>query len=225
MDDGPNPAGTRVAPWPRPGWAWVGSGAAVLAATTLLALRPGVRAGEEPVFIAFNDLPRGVGLPLVVLMPLGAGVGALVLVGAALLLRRVRLGVAAFAAWGLGRASSAVLKAWVDRPRPSLLINGVTLRQSPPRDLAFPSAHTTGAVALAVVAAWALPRARSPAVGVAVLVAAARMYVGVHLPLDLLGGAALGLLAGTTATAAIDRWWPVAPSRGSGHRSRPGAHR
>ncbi len=189
----------------------------VLVTTTALALRTGLRPGEEAWFTFFNDLPRALGLPLEVVMPLGTSIGALVLVGVAVGLRRLRLALAAFLAWALGRAASAALKAAVDRPRPPELLVDVALRQERPFDQAFPSAHTTGAVALALVAGWAFPRLRWPALVVAVLVALARMYVGVHLPLDLVGGAALGLLAGLAATTAVDRWWPV----GAGARVGP----
>ncbi len=209
MDGRPNPAGSGSRAWPRPAAAWVAGAVVVLVATTALAARTGVRPGEEGLFDAANGLPRAAGPLLLAVMPVGTSVGAIVLVVLAVVVRRVRLGATALLAWGLGRATSAALKAWVDRPRPTLLLDGVHLRQAQPFDQAFPSAHTTGAVALAVVAGWAFPRARVPALVVAGLVAAARMYVGVHLPLDLLGGAALGLLAGMAATGAVDRWWPA----------------
>ncbi|WCO67721.1 phosphatase PAP2 family protein [Iamia majanohamensis] len=184
----------------------------MLATATVVALGDGVHAGEEPVFAATNGLPRAAGLPLVAVMPLGASVGALALAAIALVARRLRLAVALAGAWALGRAASTVLKAVVDRPRPTLLLDDVARRQAQPFDQAFPSAHTTIAVALAVVVGGALPRWRVPVVVLAVAVAAARMYVGVHLPLDLVGGAALGLLAGIGVAAALDRWWPVPPS-------------
>ena len=209
MRDTPDLTEHRTQGWPRPGWAWVSGALVVLATSTVLVLRTGLRPGEEALFSSLNDQPRVVGLPLQVVMPLGASVGALVLVGLALVLRRNRLAVAAFLAWALGRTASAAMKAVIDRPRPTELLAEVDLRQAQPFDAAFPSAHTTGAVALAVVAGWAFPRWRLPALGLAVLVALARLYVGVHLPLDLVGGAALGLLAGVAATAAVDRWWPV----------------
>jgi undecaprenyl-diphosphatase len=50
------------------------------------------------------------------------------------------------------------------------------------------------------VAAVVAPHLRRPwnwvALGAAVAVGLARIYVGVHLPLDVLGGAACGLLSG-----------------------------
>ena len=212
MDDGPNPTGGPPAPWPRPRLAWAAGALVVLAAATVVVLGDGVHAGEEPVFASANGLPRAAGLPLVAVMPLGASVGALALAAVALVARRLRLAVALAAAWASGRAASTVLKAVVDRPRPTLLLDDVARRQAQPFDQAFPSAHTTVAVALAVVVGGALPRWRVPVVALAVAVAAARMYVGVHLPLDLVGGAALGLLAGIGVAAAQDRWWPAPAS-------------
>jgi undecaprenyl-diphosphatase len=58
------------------------------------------------------------------------------------------------------------------------------------------------AFALAAVLAPSLPRRWRPvAFGLATVVAAARVYAGAHLPLDTIGGAGLGLLAGT-----LSRW-------------------
>lgn len=216
MHDSSNPAGGRSQRWPQPGWAWVAGALGVLVTSTILALGAGLRPGEQRVFTEVNDLPRVVGLPLQAVMPLGAGIGALILVAVALVLGRSRLALAAVLAWAVGRALSAAMKAAVARPRPTELIADIQLRQPQPSDAAFPSAHTTGAVALAVVAGWAFPQLRRPALGVAALVALARMYVGVHLPLDLLGGAALGLLAGVAAITAVDRWWPSTTESATG---------
>ena len=59
------------------------------------------------------------------------------------------------------------------------------------------SGHAAVAVALAVVAFPYLGRrARWAVGGLAVFVCVARVYVGAHLPLDVVGGAALGLVVG-----------------------------
>lgn len=68
----------------------------------------------------------------------------------------------------------------------------------------YPSSHT--AVATALVVAF-LPRLRPRAAAALVVAAAgvglARIIVGVHLPLDVLGGAAVGLLVGGTLNLVV----------------------
>jgi undecaprenyl-diphosphatase len=62
----------------------------------------------------------------------------------------------------------------------------------------FPSGHAAVAAAIVAVAwPWLGRRARIACVVLALVVCWARVYVGAHLPLDVVAGAALGLaLAG-----------------------------
>jgi undecaprenyl-diphosphatase len=86
-----------------------------------------------------------------------------------------------------------VVKRLVRRSRPAQEIQA----SAPPDPFSFPSGHTAGAFALAIgmfgVAPWVVP----PMLLVATLVAYARMYLGVHYPLDVAAGAAVGLLSGS----------------------------
>ena len=52
------------------------------------------------------------------------------------------------------------------------------------------------AFACATVLALAVPRLRWPLFALAALIAFSRVYVGVHYPLDVLAGAALGVTLG-----------------------------
>ena len=70
--------------------------------------------------------------------------------------------------------------------------------------LGYPSGHAAVAGALTVVVAAHLGRRWAVAalvLGVAVLLG--RMYVGAHLPLDVVGGAALGAVSGSLVNLAI----------------------
>ena len=64
--------------------------------------------------------------------------------------------------------------------------------------LGYVSGHTAVAFALATVLAPSLPRSwrRSAVFAAASVVGFARIYSGAHLPLDVVGGAGLGLLCG-----------------------------
>jgi undecaprenyl-diphosphatase len=74
-------------------------------------------------------------------------------------------------------------------------------------DASFPSDHTSVAFAAAVVALIAWPRWGWVAIVMAVGVALARVFVGVHYPGDVLAGAALG------AACAIGAWFVVTQAR------------
>ena len=70
--------------------------------------------------------------------------------------------------------------------------------------LGYPSGHAAVAAAMTVVLTpylhgrWKLVRRR-----LLVIVIIGRMYVGAHLPLDLVGGAALGVVAGCVANLLV----------------------
>ena len=65
----------------------------------------------------------------------------------------------------------------------------------------LPSLHASNMFALAWVVAWARPRLAPLAFAAAVLVAASRVYVGVHWPADVVAGALWGSVAGATGWA------------------------
>jgi undecaprenyl-diphosphatase len=92
---------------------------------------------------------------------------------------------------------SLVLRQWIGRLRPPLVYPDPRPLVPTPHTGAFPSGHSASAFACATVIAWASPRLALPAFVLAWLVAWSRVYVGVHWPLDVLGGAALGVLVAT----------------------------
>ena len=102
----------------------------------------------------------------------------------------VALVTATLAADGL----SFVLRQWIGRDRPALVYAEPRPLVSVPHSGAFPSGHAASAFAAATVIAWASRRLAVPAYLLATLVAWSRVYVGVHWPLDVIGGAALGTL-------------------------------
>ena len=70
--------------------------------------------------------------------------------------------------------------------------------------LGFPSGHAAVAAAMMTAASpYLSPPARIAGWTVVCLVAAARMYVGAHLPLDAAGGLFLGWTAGNALGPAI----------------------
>jgi membrane-associated phospholipid phosphatase len=76
--------------------------------------------------------------------------------------------------------------------------------QQPAHGTSFPSGHTavTLAVVLVLVPFLARPVAAT-GIGYAVLVGWSRVYLGVHYPLDILGGAGIGMAVGGVILLAL----------------------
>lgn len=98
--------------------------------------------------------------------------------------------VAPVIAWQLAK----VVKWTIERGRPFEEIQDLTFKSGTPQEgLGFVSGHSAIAFALAAVLSPYLTRPmRVAAYAVAVLVGLARIDVGAHLPLDIVGGGALG---------------------------------
>jgi undecaprenyl-diphosphatase len=124
-----------------------------------------------------------------------------VAVGAAFLWRRPGPVLAIVGGALVARAVADLTKDLVERGRPYAALTGITQRD-PADGYGYPSAHAAVATAIATVAFVLLPpRWRWLPVLLAVSVGVARVFVGVHFPLDALGGAALGVAVGALATA------------------------
>jgi undecaprenyl-diphosphatase len=89
------------------------------------------------------------------------------------------------------------LQALVGRPRPPLRYPEPHALVHVPHSGSFPSAHAATSFACAGVLAWLAPRFAPWFFLLAVAISVSRVYVGVHYPLDVLGGAALGLAVAT----------------------------
>jgi membrane-associated phospholipid phosphatase len=150
------------------------------------------------------DWPDAVGDALKVVMNVGTLV-AVVLVAAGLVVagRYRAAGAAALAGFG-GWLVASMLKAWVDRPRPSARLLGRVPREVVD-NASWPSSHTTVAAALGTVLLLTVADRRIArlVVGLAVLLTAlGRLWVGAHWALDVLGGMVLGTIAGALAVRA-----------------------
>jgi membrane-associated phospholipid phosphatase len=158
-----------------------------------------------------NDLP-GAAFPAVWL-PMQYGTFGTVPVSAVLALARNRprlalaIGVGGTTAW----VSAKVLKRLVGRGRPANILGDVLLRGVEEGDLGFPSGHAAVSAALTVVVLPSVTGGwRWSLAALSGFVPLARMYVGAHLPLDVVGGSALGLAIGSAVNLLI----PTRPGGG-----------
>lgn len=171
------------------------AGAAVLAGTLVPLRRDRIGRREQQAFRLVNELPDSLYVPVWPVMQLGAlgaapATAALaVAAGNRPLARRLLWGGPA--AWALAKAVKRVVR----RGRPITLLAGVHTRGQEATGLGYLSGHAAVSAALAA-AAWPHLGAggRRATVGLASVVGLSRIYVGAHLPLDVAGGAALGLL-------------------------------
>jgi glycosyltransferase 2 family protein len=158
--------------------------------------RPGIGRGEERVFRWANEADDRLRAPVRAVMQAGTFVtvplvAAVVFVaGRRALAARVLL--AGTAAW-LG---AKAIKPYGGRERPyGVLGDGVHLREGIEGDLGWVSGHTAVATTLALVLSDDLPAWTVPVLAAVVATTGyGRMYVGAHLPQDVVGGAGLGLL-------------------------------
>jgi undecaprenyl-diphosphatase len=85
------------------------------------------------------------------------------------------------------------LRVAIGRDRPPLRFAEPRPLVHVPQNPSFPSGHAATSFACAALLAWLTPLPRVPLFALAALIAFSRVYNGVHDPLDVLGGAALGL--------------------------------
>jgi membrane-associated phospholipid phosphatase len=192
----------------------LGAGIAALLATAGDVRRDRVGPGEARAFRAVNGLPDSLYAPAWVVMQMGA-FGAVPAAAATAWLAGEgelagRLLAGGTSAWAL----SKLVKQVVRRPRPAALLPGTRCRGRDAAGLGYLSGHAAVAVALGVAALPRLgPAGRILTLTAIPLVGLTRVYVGAHLPLDIAGGAALGLAV--DATAGLVKSRPLMPPRQS----------
>ena len=119
---------------------------------------------------------------------------------------RLWLGVAAGLAVGVTSAVANLgVKAAFRRRRPDRADNPDRSSVRMPTSTSFPSGHTASAFAFAFGAAEGIPVLALPLVPLAAAVGYSRVHTGVHYPGDVLAGAVLGSVIGSTVPLALGR--------------------
>jgi membrane-associated phospholipid phosphatase len=174
------------------------------------AVSPGVVGGvERAVFRFVNGWPDALRWPLWAFQILGVLAVPLVVALGALAFRKWRLAIALVLLVPVKLlVEREVLKVLVERQRPGTTIPDAVLRGDdvPSAGLSFPSGHAV--IAFGIVALlWPYLRRRWQLVvlALAVLNSVARVYLGAHAPLDVIGGACAGLAVGALLGLVIGR--------------------
>ena len=193
--------------------------AVAVTAVCALAVTPGtVGRLERRLFESVNGWPDAVQWPLWVFQTLGVLGMPLVVAVVAAALRRWRLALALVLLVPLKLlVEKDLLKELVHRERPGTTIPGAVLRDVPSAGPSFPSGHAVIAFGIVVLLAPYLRRRwLLLVVALAVLNSLARVYLGGHAPLDVVGGAAAGAAVGALLNLLVG-----VPVRPPGRRAEP----
>lgn len=169
----------------------------ILVLSAIPAQHDAISGVERAVFRSINGLPQALYPVTAVVMQLGNVVAVFVASIVAIAFRRYRLAVGVAVAGLGGYMAAKLIKDEVRRGRPGDLLEHVNQRGGHVGGFGYVSGHAAVAFAVVTVATmWLGPRARIAAWFAAIGVALSRVFVGAHLPLDVVGGAALGVFCG-----------------------------
>ena len=137
----------------------------------------------------------------------------------ALLWKRYAVVVFTVLAVAVSDWASYGLKGLFDVERPSMRFAEPKPLVTAPTDASFPSGHAATSFAAATVLTLARPRWAPAFYLLALAIGFSRVYVGVHYPLDIVGGAALGIAVAGALRFLARRW--VRVGRGDSAGARP----
>lgn len=186
--------------------ALAGLGVVVLVLSALPIDQASVPGWEQGIFRAVNDHTVLPFLAVWLVMQLGNIIVVPVVAAVAATMRRWRLALGVVLGGVAAYLLAKVVKGMVERGRPGALLDEVHVRGAAAYGRGYVSGHAAVVTVLAVLV-WPYlgPRWRIAVVATAGLVIVARVYVGAHLPLDVVGGAGLGLALGAAIRLLLGR--------------------
>ncbi len=123
-------------------------------------------------------------------------------------------GFAIFSSLALSLVAMGLLKAFIRAPRPFQVLEEISgKRLETATGYSFPSGHTTGAAAFYSALSLTYRKRIVSLLSAAAILAVglSRMYLGVHWPLDVFGGLALGITGTTLLLPRFEAMWEDRP--------------
>ena len=165
---------------------------ALFALATLLSRELTISSAEESIFLFIYNLPDWLNPLFYIITQFGSIYVFFVLLAFYVFKKHYHIVIRLLLTGTLAYLLAGFAKGLVGRERPAELLNNIVtfdIIQGP----GFPSGHVALATALAFTIGHVLPRKYHwlPAVWI-IGVALSRIYLGVHLPLDIVGGFAIG---------------------------------
>jgi undecaprenyl-diphosphatase len=167
----------------------------ILAISTYIASIQKLPLWEQDFFTKIFNLPSSLYNIATFITLFGSGLMVIVLVFTLLVIKRRELALQVFILSSITFLIVQFMKDTIARPRPVGLVADLTLKQYEASGFGFPSGHS----ALSMVCALIIfPYASRPwkliiIIGV-ILVGLSRIYLGVHAPLDVIGGWSLAIV-------------------------------
>ena len=169
--------------------------ALILAISTYIASIQKLPLWEQHLFTSIFNLPSGLYNIATFITLFGSGLMVMGLLFTLIVIKRRELALQVFILSSITFLIVQFMKDTIARPRPVGLVADLTLKQYEASGFGFPSGHS----ALSMVCALIIfPYASRPwkliiIIGV-ILVGLSRIYLGVHAPLDVIGGWSLAIV-------------------------------
>lgn len=102
---------------------------------------------------------------------------------------------------------TTVIRHFYTHPRPFVSLGFIPLISGETPYDSFPSGHMTALFALAIVMYFLNRKWGAWYLALSLLVGVGRIYAGVHWPLDILGGIAIGVASGLVVHGLLRKYW------------------